>query len=406
MTVTPAAAPLFRPVLVLWMVVVGVVAFGGFLVLSAYAPELRGGEGGGAHAVSNSAVGYSGLVRLLQEAGTEAELDRGRGRNRERSLLVVTPELTNDEDVLQDLDFSGPTLIVLPKWETEPEPTRRGWVRKARPADAAAVRRVLRAVARDADVARSAKPSKVVLRDLRSGATRTAGSIDQLQTISGEVISPMVVDAGGRAVLARVSSSNIYVLAEPDLLSNHGLKSLENARTAVTMVEELRRGAGPVSFDVTLNGLGGGRNLLKLAFEPPFLAATLCALAAALLAAIQAAIRFGPERRPERALALGKRALADNAAALIRIARREHRMGERYAQLVRNQAARSVAAPRELSGERLDAFLDRLAERAGSDGRIGELARAAASARDAESLVASARNLHRWKLEITRARQS
>lgn len=38
-----------------------------------------------------------------------------------------------------------------------------------------------------------------------------------------------------------------------------------------------------ITFDLTLNGLGESKNLLTLAFEPPFLAATLCLLFAALV---------------------------------------------------------------------------------------------------------------------------
>ena len=42
---------------------VGVVAFVLMLVLGAYAPDLRSGKNGGAHALSNAATGFSGLVR-------------------------------------------------------------------------------------------------------------------------------------------------------------------------------------------------------------------------------------------------------------------------------------------------------------------------------------------------------
>jgi len=48
---------------------VGVVAFIAMLILGAYAPDLRSGKNGGAHALSNGAIGYSGLVRLAQETG-------------------------------------------------------------------------------------------------------------------------------------------------------------------------------------------------------------------------------------------------------------------------------------------------------------------------------------------------
>ena len=74
----------------------------------------------------------------------------------------------------------------------------------------------------------------------------------------------------------------------------------------------------------------------------PCLGATLCLAAAALLMALQALTRFGAPRQAGRAIALGKRALADNSAALIRLARREARMAPRYLDLTRASVAATV----------------------------------------------------------------
>ena len=48
---------------------IGVLAFIAMLVLGAYAPDLRSGRNGGAHALSNAATGFSGLVRLAEATG-------------------------------------------------------------------------------------------------------------------------------------------------------------------------------------------------------------------------------------------------------------------------------------------------------------------------------------------------
>src|SRR3546814_1463316 len=48
-----------------------------------------------------------------------------------------------------------------------------------------------------------------------------------------------------------------------------------------------------IGFDVTLNGLGGSRSPLTLAFDPPFLAMTLALAAVALLLGWRARGRFG-----------------------------------------------------------------------------------------------------------------
>jgi hypothetical protein len=195
---------------------------------------------------------------------------------------------------------------------------------------------------------------------------------------------------------------NRYILADPDLISNQALKSVQGASLAVEIVAAVRPASGGVVFDTTLNGIARSRSLLKLAFEPPFLAATLCALAAALMMGAHAAVRFGAARREARALALGKSALADNQAALIRMARREHRMAEAYAHQTRDAVARAIGAAKGLSGEALNTWLDKVGARR-SQQRIGALFLEAAAARDPAALMAVARRLAEWRQDMTRS---
>jgi hypothetical protein len=144
-------------------------------------------------------------------------------------------------------------------------------------------------------------------------------------------------------------------------------------------------------------------------FRPPFLPVTLCFAAALALAGLQAFFRFGPMRRAPRAIALGKEALTDNSAQLIRLAGREGHMASPYAALTQKAAARAVGAPRELSGEGLTAFLDRMGAQRGLPDSLSALTQDAARAPDGASgrasLTALAGRLYRWRLEMTRERQ-
>ena len=54
------------------LLVIGVLGFAGFLLLGAYAPDLRSGRNAGAHALSNAATGYAGLVELAQARKRQA----------------------------------------------------------------------------------------------------------------------------------------------------------------------------------------------------------------------------------------------------------------------------------------------------------------------------------------------
>jgi hypothetical protein len=101
-----------------------------------------------------------------------------------------------------------------------------------------------------------------------------------------------------------------------------------------------------------------------------------------------------------RAIQFGKAALVENSAALVRQAGREVRLGAAYADLVRDEAARAGAAPPNLQGEALEAYLDRFS-------RPGEppfrpLADAVREAQDRPSLLAAARALFAWKKDMIR----
>ena len=157
-------------------------------------------------------------------------------------------------------------------------------------------------------------------------------------------------------------------------------------------------GAKTITFDVTLNGFGASPSPLKLLFDPPFLAMTLTLAAAVLLAGVQATARFGPARRRARAIAFGKTALIDNAAALVRKAGRQERLGPRYVDLVRERAGGVFGVPARLQGAAVDGYLDGLRGRA----RFSALAAEAQAARDPRAMLAAAQALHHWLWEKTR----
>jgi hypothetical protein len=222
------------------------------------------------------------------------------------------------------------------------------------------------------------------------------------QVIEGEGLVPLLILPNGGTLLAQIEGRPHYILADPDLLNNHGISDPARARAAIALLDSLNAmDADSINF-ATFTDVPAAHDppgLLRLVLEPPFLAMTLALLVAALLAGFHGAIRFGQPRREERTIALGKAALVENSAGLIRLARREVQMKVAYAEFIQQEAARTVGAPPELSGEALDDYLDRLT-------RIGptfsELATALVKARDRHSMAAAARALFQWKKDIIR----
>ncbi len=415
------------------LILVGVFSLSALTVLSAYAPDLRNGDDGGAHPLSRSAVGFAGIVRLLGDSGQPVLLSRGPlHADSSEGLLILTPGPQHASRALEAVHHDGAVLVVLPKWGVQPLPGKPSWVKAIGLYDERVVARPVSQLGadqeEDEDTA-AAKPvsggrgahqaetaATVVSRRPAVGRPRLSrpdgspfagdlGAIDRLQTISGPNWIPVIVDETGAAVLAMDSVTGAYVLADPDLLNTQGLKSPARAVAALHLMRLIWAGGGPVIFDLTLHGFQRPRSVARLMLEPPMLGATLALLAATALIAYQAFVRFGPGRRQGRAIALGKRALADNSAGLVRLARREHRMAGPYAQLVRASVARAIGAPRNLDGEALDAFLDRLGGTLGSHDRYSALAAEARGAKTPGDLIRVARKLHRWRLEMTRGRQ-
>jgi len=401
-------ARVFSPAAALMLVVVGVFAFAALVVLFAYAPDLRSADNGDAHALSKSAVGYAGIVEALKLAGEPVLVNRAPLPPRAGAgLLVVTPTMMTTEAAVRALRFGGPVLVVLPKWLAAPDPLHRGWVAKAALIDPRWPPKT--ALMATGTLARRRGPSRPVLHGVsppfRPGDVFAEGPVQSLQSFTIAGYRPMLADETGATILSMDPSRQIYLLSDPDLINTQGLKNLDTLGSALAILRLLKAGDGPVIFDVRLNGFAKERSLLRLLFDPPFLGATLCLAVAAALAGFQAACRFGPPRRTGRTFALGKAALVDNSAALIRLAGREPRMGGRYAQMTRDFAARAVGAPRELTGEALGAFLDRLSAGRGARDTLGRLTALAETVTDRAGLIAAARRLFRWRLEMTRERQ-
>jgi hypothetical protein len=415
-----AAAPVFSPRAILAIVLVSVFAFAAFVTLLAYAHDLDHGFQCRANVYSKCATGFAGLSELLREDGAPTLINRTRlPSGRTEGLLIVTPEGDGGADVAS-LGFGGPVLVVAPKWQTTPDVPNLSWGRKAGLIDPGGMPQ--KDLFSGVTIARRSGVARPRLAGAAGspfeGALLTPGPVDSLQTMGAKGWTPVLVDEMGRVVMARApapaasgdsaapstGAPQIYLLADPDLLNTQGLANLDTLASAVAIVRTLRAGEGPVIFDVTLNGYKIEHNALKLMFDPPFLAVTLCLAAALALAGLQALVRFGAVRRAGRVFALGKEALTDNSAQLIRLARREPKMAPRYAALTRAAAAKAVAAPPELTGDGLSAFLDRMGAQRGATDKLSDLVDAADRAHDRASLTAVAQKLYRWRLEMTRER--
>ena len=395
-------AQTFNPRLVIGMILASLLAFCVLLVLLAYGSRMGNPEEGRAHVQSVAATGYKGLVDLVGEFHDVRIVDHPDGHFSEDLLVVALESNSRSDQVGQLLGRrqGRATLFILPKWYTVRDPLRRRWVR---PVGIGAGRVAAGLLGRKLTVEGfdGPPPRRAMGENILTGLSLNVPSDPQL--ISGPDLTTLVGLPEGAALVARIGDQPHYVVADPDLLNNHGLKNPSTARSALALIEALNAtGAEGVDFDTSadLALAKESPNLLRLAFEPPFLAMTLALAFAALLAGLHGAFRFGPERRGERSIAFGKTALVENGAGLIRLARREAGLGRAYADVVRQEVARTTGTPALLNEQEIDSYLDRIGKP--DQPRFSQLADRLATARDRQGLVAAAGALFQWRKEIIR----
>lgn len=359
---TPQSSSPFRARTVLLLIAAGLVLMLGFLLVSGYGDRVDRQRSNIPSPTSRFATGFRALSDLVEKSGGTVTLSGDATARPDAGLMIFTPNLRTKPEELEAAlkeaaGESAPVLIVLPKWGTRPQKLRPTREERFAPVPEAMVANILTPVAK---VAIRRLP-KTTLRYPTGPDLRPFAAPEIVQSISGDSLYPLITAPDGSAVLAEVKDKHIYILADPDLLNNLGMAKRQNAFAAIALLTVLDPdNPGTIVFDTMLPYGAGGRNLIQLMFEPPFLGVTIALFIAALLAGIATWARFGPPRREPRAVAFGKRALIENIVGLARRAQRVREGGDAYADSVRDWAARRLALPRTLQGEALDAHLDSL----------------------------------------------
>lgn len=418
---------------VLLMVAIGFAAFVALLYAIGAGGALRPGNNGQAHGASSGAIGYSALGRLLEQTGTPVRYGRGPDALQQQDLLIVTPQLSSDPKELAALvnqrAFTGPTIIILPKWQASPiQGLKTGWVQLDSPFVAIQspqlLAQLLPVKTRLEGVDDTLATKMLVQPETpEQQAALIRQALKARVTITGDRLKTVLADAPtGRARVAVIEDGGWYpsldtnapaepgpgvqqgrypvvIVADADLMNNLGLANRKTAAQALQIIDAAWSGGGEgVVFDLTQNGLGASENLLSVAFRPPFVGAVASLLLAAIAFGWMAFFRFGPPVSEERPFGFGKTALVKGSAGLIRRLGRDRLTGEAYAELLRDRAARALGLPLSLPPADVDARLALVPP--DGEGRSYEtLIETMRTARDRPAIAAAARALYRWKKE-------
>ena len=397
----------FNPRLIFGLIAAGVFGFIGFWALTAFAPELSSGRDGGGHAMSRAANGYAGVVQLLRTGGHEVTILRdpdggAPGFSGGDGLTILTPTPLTSGDALRErlASIHTPVLIILPKYQVE-QTMQRDKVRQTGLSQNAAA---LAAALVPGQVRTNLNPirqGQAVALDFWDGTKASVRMGNLLQTVESPYFSRLVT-AGNQVIVAEVQDRyDTTILADPDLVNNLALADSARARAGFILIDKLAGPDAPIAFDVTLNGLGASRhNLLRQALVPPFLGLTLCTIVATLFLLWQGFVRFGPPLLAMRVRAAGKAGLVQTSARLIVQAGASVRFAPRYAQMVREIAARRLHAPQGLDEAALGAWLDRFSDRQGR--KFSELAGALDQKGSTLAAVDAAQKLAEWRKDVVR----
>jgi len=403
-----------------WIVGSVAVSFLAAVLLGVYGRDLQGPRPGH-DTFSYSALGHRGLAELLRDMGlavVSRQSSHGGTPGPERPLVLAEPD---DRERVSDLrDEAGragaPLVVVLPKRQVgPPDPKRSDWLASADLLDPADVER---------QAAELGLGTVGVVRAHRGGMDCTAGwggTATELHIVATQpqLLKPApgltaVIACPGGLLIARLAAGKAgpptYLIADPDILNNHGLDQGENATAVFDFLTRFLGSTGVV-FDETIHGYNRVPGLLAEALRFPMVLATLQSLVLLGTVLWAGMGRFGKPLPSTAALAAGKETLIDNTAKLLAAGGHAADGLRRYfAQTTRSVAAHYFLPPDLPEGERL-ARLQRLTDghavrsRRARGLNLAALERSLAllpdGSRGEERAARIARRLYDWRLEMT-----
>jgi hypothetical protein len=359
----------------------------------------------GADGYSRSALGHLGWLQWLRANGevvVQARVVRGLGPC---GLLVVAEpraiDATDDLRFRAHVAQAPATLIVLPKRIGEPDPEQPAWVESVDLLEPRDVDDVGEHVGTwtEPGLPGIVRQPRATAWDLPDGwpMPTLRDPVQLLRTHPD--LEPIIACEHG---VLLGTWDGVHVLADPDLIANHGLHGGDNPALVLAMVAALK-GDGAVVFDETLHGHGLSPSIWHAAGRFPFVLVTVHLLLLLAVMAWIASGRFGPLQPAAAAIGAGKAFLLDNIAALLRVAGPPGPSLRRYGRQRLRSVAEALQAPRGLDDAAVRSFV--LARMPAADGaRLTTLlTRDAAAMRPAEA-VTTARAIRHLTEDLMHAR--
>lgn len=309
---------------------------------------------------SRSAIGYAGIADMLQHHGQTVIKSQGGSLRRlgAGGLLVIAEPQFHQPVTQADRALLGAAmvLVVLPKWQGEPDSDNPHWIGEADPLPVFIPQAVLSIAAGQGRVVRPGTPPAWTHNDIGQ-APHLATPV---QLMTSPQLRPLVGSGDGMLLgeLRTAKGHRLWVLSDPDVLDNHGLGA-GNAPFALALFDALSHGR-TIVFDETVHGFATAANPAALLLHPRFTRVAALGVLALALAVWSGVIRFGAPETPPPPLKAGKRDLVQNVAGLFRFAGYQPVLVRRYVEETIRFVARRLSAPRGLDDAATLAWLQRV----------------------------------------------
>ena len=382
MTATPGA--IFSTRTIGLLIAVGAIAFLATVLLEAFSDPTPSNQRSGTNSHSVSAIGHFAFAELLRDAGMTVLISGSRSPEKAgpNDVLVVAepPIHTVSSGEISYMLQASRVLLILPKRTGIPDGDNPDWIKHATLKPLNEVGTVLSEVSGVAQLIRRA--------ELGGGVSAVAGlqpMTTSPQLIRSGTVDPIIEHENGVLVGSVVrAGTTIWILSDPDIVSNHGLLNGDNAEFARAIIERLRGPGGAVVIDETLHGFRIEPSLIRAFLTLPFVVTTILFGATIIVLAWASIGRFGSPipARPKRQA--GKFTLIDNIAALLAFGGNHVEIARRFLAQTTHTIAQTFHIPHHLGDDQRAEWLD----------RIGRSRKVADSLK---TLQQQARTLHRSK---------
>jgi hypothetical protein len=402
---TPASSPFALRTLLI-IIAIGGCAVAGLVYLSLYGKDFGEPLTAEASAFSRSSIGHKAFFETLRRLGLPVQVSRFGSLSKASAsdvLVVAEPAADADNDnLLERLDSVPQALLVLPKWQAAPDPADPHRALALVPVPDQEVLAIYKKAMGSAKLVRHQAPVVLPAGRFFEGAIK----ITQPQFLDDDDLKPLISGTDGILLgeYAR-GGTRLWVLSDPDLLSNQGIDEADNAAVAVGIMMALKKQGGRIIFDEAIHGFGESPALLRKIFELPYVIVTGTAAIVILFLVWAGSARFGAPQQNEAVLVAGKGTLVRNAADLLSLGKSAGMVLSSYLRTAISDAMRELRGPGGLDEAAQAGWLDRQAQRRGLALRLAPLRDASlgvaqAHRPDMRQALRLAIDIHHWKQEM------